>query len=107
MTEITSTDLRRWQWAAVSVLQELITEAADLTPIRWSVGATAHLQGTPGSGTHTERRAWLEAWAAHLGIELKTRESGGAITRQGHTERTAPNGKAVRIQLYDRALTDH
>lgn len=108
MTEITNTDMRRWQWAAVQVLTELIDEApADLTPLNWKVGTTARIQGSADSGTTTERRAWLIAWADHLGIDLTERHGpDGMTTYQGRTDRKATNGKTVQVALYDRMFTE-
>lgn len=108
MSEITVTDLRRWQYAAISVLVQITGEAPrDLSPITWRVATTAQLQGEPGSGTRTERLATLRAWADHLGITLTERPgSDGLITHHGHTERIATNGKSVTVSLSMRAWPD-
>ena len=107
MTAITNTDMRRWQWAAVNVLTDLINDAGGITPLIWKVHVTAELQGSAPSGTTTERRAWLRQWAEHLGVELTVRQGpDGMTTYRAQTERTAKNGKTVRITLYDRIQTE-
>lgn len=108
MTAITSTDLRRWQYAAISVLTTLTDKAPPtLSPINWRVATTAQLQGEPPSGTHTERLAALTEWADHLGIDLTARPgTDGLVTYHGRTERTAKNGKSVTVSLYLRSWPD-
>ncbi|WP_030753204.1 hypothetical protein [Streptomyces sp. NRRL S-31] len=109
MTEITTTDLRRWQYAAINVLTQITGDAPpDLSPITWRVATTAQLQGEPGSGTRTERLASLRAWADHLGITLKDRPgTDGLVSYHGTTERTAKNGKSVTISLHLRDWPDN
>jgi hypothetical protein len=107
MTEITTTDLRRWQYAAINVLSTITDEARDLSPITWRVATTAQLQGEPGSGTRTERMTALGEWADYLGIELEERPGAdGLVTYYGRTERTAKNGKSVTVSLYMRVWPD-
>ncbi|MFJ9188958.1 hypothetical protein ACIRQO_38625 [Streptomyces anulatus] len=108
MTAITSTDLRRWQYAAINVLTTLTDKAPPtLSPINWRVATTAQLQGEAPSGTHTERLTAITEWADHLDIELTARPGrDGEVTYHGRTERTAKNGKSVTIQLYLRTWPD-
>lgn len=108
MSAITSTDLRRWQYAAIDVLTRITGDAPPtLSPINWRVATTAQLQGEAPSGTHAERLTAITAWADHLGIDLAARPGGdGAVTYHGRTERTAKNGKSVTIQLYLRSWPD-
>ncbi|RSS59829.1 hypothetical protein [Streptomyces sp. WAC01280] len=107
MTTITNADHRRWQYAALDVLGAITADAVALPPLAWRVATTAQLQGEPDSGTPADRLATLTEWARHLGIDLTERTGpDGAVTRHGHTERTAKNGKSVTIGLYLRSWPD-
>jgi len=109
MTEITTTDLRRWQYAAINVLGTITADASpDLWPITWRVSTTAQIQGEPPSGPRDERIATLREWAAHLDIDLEERPGTDdlMVTYFGRTERTAKNGKAVTITLHMRVWLD-
>lgn len=108
MTVITSTDLRRWQYAAINVLTTITDKAPPtLSPINWRVATTAQLQGEAPSGTHAERLAAITEWAEHLDIDLEARSGGdGMVTYHGRTERTAKNGKSVTVSLYLRSWPD-
>ncbi|MFJ1840015.1 hypothetical protein ACIOJ9_39950 [Streptomyces sp. NPDC088175] len=105
---ITTSDLRRWQYAAIDVLGTITTDASpDLWPITWRVSTTAQIQGEPGSGPRDERVATLREWAAYLGIELGERPgTDGLVTYHGRTERTAKNGTGVTVSLYMRVWPD-
>jgi hypothetical protein len=106
MSVSTRVDVRCWQTAAVTVLQELIQETPDLPPMTWQVGTTAELFAVPCRGvTNAERQAAMEAWAAYLGAELKTQEDGEDVIWRVEAERTAPSGKTVRVIAYDRTFT--
>ncbi len=104
----TSTDQRRWQYAAINVLTTLTDKAPPtLSPINYDVATTAQLQGEAPSGTHTERLTAITEWAEYLDIDLTARPGGdGMVTYHGRTERTAKNGKSVTIQLYLRTWPD-
>nr|WP_011324933.1 hypothetical protein [Streptomyces venezuelae]CAJ32332.1 hypothetical protein [Streptomyces venezuelae] len=107
MTTITTTDRRRWQYAALDVLGTITADAAELPPLTWHVATTAQLQGEPDSGAPADRLATLKQWSRHLDIDLTERPGpDGVVTYNGHTEHTAKNGKSVKIGLYLRFWPD-
>lgn len=83
-----------WQRRAVSVLGDLLAQAArDSLPVLWWTvdGAGAALVGRSLARPSSSRRGELEAWGRALGIELhehRWRDGGGNITGSDKQRKT-------------------